>query len=133
MIREVDAQVGLDRFDDLRDDGWKRVPALTIVSSPGDPRIPAVREAVAFWNQTFAELGRRYRLPTRDISRGYPPTTAAVPRTVLPPSEKQQHLNPPPHPRRQGRPSSPHPLELGPVLRREPQPFESRSGLHPTL
>jgi hypothetical protein len=29
---------------------------LTIVSSPGDPRIPAVREAVAFWNQT-AKVG----------------------------------------------------------------------------
>jgi len=42
--------------------GWKRVPALTIVSSPGDPRIPAVREAVAFWNQTFAELGSPFRL-----------------------------------------------------------------------
>src|SRR3954467_3741395 len=42
--------------------GWKRVPALTIVSSPGDPRIPAVREAVTFWNQTFAELGSPFRL-----------------------------------------------------------------------
>src|SRR4029078_4255562 len=42
--------------------GWKRVPSLTIVSSPGDPRIPAVREAVAFWNQTFAELGSPFRL-----------------------------------------------------------------------
>lgn len=42
--------------------GWKRVPAVTIVSAPGDPRIPAVREAVARWNQTFSELGTSFHL-----------------------------------------------------------------------
>jgi len=42
--------------------GWKRIPAVTVVSAPGDPRIPAVREASAHWNQTFAELGTPFRL-----------------------------------------------------------------------
>jgi hypothetical protein len=31
----------------------------------------------------------RYRLATRDISRGYPPTAIAVPRTVCPPSRSR--------------------------------------------
>ena len=42
--------------------GWTRVPAVTVVSAAGDPRIPAVRAAVARWNQTFAELGTPFRL-----------------------------------------------------------------------
>lgn len=42
--------------------GWTRVPAVTIVSAPDDPRLPAVREAIAFWNQTFADLGTPFRL-----------------------------------------------------------------------
>src|SRR4051794_41929505 len=42
--------------------GWTRVPAVTVVSAPDDPRIPAVREAIAFWNQTFADLGTPFRL-----------------------------------------------------------------------
>ncbi len=42
--------------------GWKRVPAVTIVSAPGDPRIPVVRQAIAFWNQIFADQGTPFRL-----------------------------------------------------------------------
>jgi hypothetical protein len=53
--------------------GWKRVPAVTIVSAPGDPRIPAVREAIAFWNQTFADLGTPFRLGATTLVTGSVP------------------------------------------------------------
>jgi hypothetical protein len=42
--------------------GWAKIPSITVVSAEGDPRIEAVREAVAFWNRTFAELGTPFRL-----------------------------------------------------------------------
>lgn len=41
---------------------WTKIPAVTVVSEEGDPRIAAVREAVDFWNRTFADLGTRFRL-----------------------------------------------------------------------
>jgi putative tryptophan/tyrosine transport system substrate-binding protein len=42
--------------------GWDFVPTITVVSAAGDPRLPLVNEAVAFWNDTFAELGTPFRL-----------------------------------------------------------------------
>ncbi len=43
--------------------GWKRVPAITVVAADdGDPRLPAVNEAVEFWNQTLTGLGSTFRL-----------------------------------------------------------------------
>ena len=53
--------------------GWKRIPAVTVVSAPGDPRIPAVREAIAHWNQTFAELGTPFRLGATTLVNGSVP------------------------------------------------------------
>jgi hypothetical protein len=53
--------------------GWTRVPALTVVSAPDDPRIPAVREAVAYWNQTFADLGTPFRLGAITLVNGSMP------------------------------------------------------------
>jgi putative tryptophan/tyrosine transport system substrate-binding protein len=41
---------------------WDFVPTITVVSAAGDPRLPLVNEAVAFWNETFAELGTPFRL-----------------------------------------------------------------------
>jgi hypothetical protein len=41
---------------------WSRVPNVTVVAAEGDPRIPAVIEAIDFWNRTFAELGTPFRL-----------------------------------------------------------------------
>lgn len=41
---------------------WTKHPSITVVSEAGDPRIEAVREAIAFWNRTFAELGTPFRL-----------------------------------------------------------------------
>src|SRR5262249_2442936 len=41
---------------------WKLVPTITVVSAAGDPRLALVRDAVAFWNDTFAQLGTPFRL-----------------------------------------------------------------------
>src|ERR1051325_9165827 len=41
---------------------WDRIPTITVVAIPGDGRLPLVRDAVAFWNSTFADLGSRFRL-----------------------------------------------------------------------
>jgi hypothetical protein len=41
---------------------WTKSPSISVVAEPGDPRREAVREAVAFWNRTFAELGTPFRL-----------------------------------------------------------------------
>jgi hypothetical protein len=41
---------------------WTRIPSITVISAPGDPRIDALREAVGFWNRSFVELGTPFRL-----------------------------------------------------------------------
>lgn len=43
-------------------DGWHRVPAVTIVAQEDDARVPAANEAIEFWNRTFAELETPFRL-----------------------------------------------------------------------
>jgi hypothetical protein len=44
--------------------GWNLVPTITVVSGAGDPRLPLVNDAVAFWNDTLAALGTPFRLGT---------------------------------------------------------------------
>ena len=41
---------------------WTKPPSITVISEAGDPRREAVREAVAYWNRTFADLGTPFRL-----------------------------------------------------------------------
>lgn len=41
---------------------WQKPPTITVVSGAGDARRDAVREAVAYWNRTFADLGTPFRL-----------------------------------------------------------------------
>lgn len=41
---------------------WTQPPTITVIAAAGDPRSEAVREAVEFWNRTFAELGTPFRL-----------------------------------------------------------------------
>ncbi|HEY2465409.1 MAG TPA: matrixin family metalloprotease [Steroidobacteraceae bacterium] len=41
---------------------WQKVPAITIVGREDDPRLPAAREAVEFWNRTFAALPTPFHL-----------------------------------------------------------------------
>lgn len=43
---------------------WRWAPTLTILCREDDPRLPAVREAVEFWNRTFASLPTPFRLGT---------------------------------------------------------------------
>ena len=41
---------------------WMRVPVIAVVGTLDDSRLPLVRDAVAFWNITFTELGSDFRL-----------------------------------------------------------------------
>ena len=42
---------------------WAKVPAVVVVGArTDDARLPLVRDAVAFWNRSFAELGSAFRL-----------------------------------------------------------------------
>jgi hypothetical protein len=41
---------------------WSKAPTIVFVSPEADPRLPVAREAVDFWNRTFAELGTPFRL-----------------------------------------------------------------------
>ena len=41
---------------------WTKIPAITVVSAQGDPRIASVRKAVDFWNRAFADFGTPFRL-----------------------------------------------------------------------
>jgi hypothetical protein len=41
---------------------WQKIPAITLVAREDDLRLPAVRQAVEFWNKTFAELPTPFRL-----------------------------------------------------------------------
>jgi Matrixin len=43
---------------------WRGVPTLTIIGRADDPRLPAVRDAVEFWNRTLAALPTNFRLGT---------------------------------------------------------------------
>jgi putative ABC transport system substrate-binding protein len=64
---------------------WDFVPTITVVSAAGDPRLPLVADAVAFWNDTFAALGTPFRLgaltqvvgaiPVEDLKKISPPVT----------------------------------------------------------
>ena len=44
------------------DSDWTKPPSITVIAEAGDPRSEAVREAVAFWNRTFTDLGTPFRL-----------------------------------------------------------------------
>src|SRR5262249_22021867 len=41
---------------------WKDIPSIVVISTEGDPRLPAVREAVDFWNAELSKLGSPFRL-----------------------------------------------------------------------
>src|SRR5258705_9292201 len=42
--------------------GWRKIPSIVVVSAENDPRLPALREAVDFWNAEFSKLGTPFRL-----------------------------------------------------------------------
>ncbi len=41
---------------------WKDIPTICILSAEDDFRVPAIREAVEFWNAEFSQLGSPFRL-----------------------------------------------------------------------
>ena len=41
---------------------WSKNPTVVLAAPATDPRLQAAREAVDFWNRTFAELGTPFRL-----------------------------------------------------------------------
>lgn len=41
---------------------WHRIPAITVVARVDDPRLPAVKQAVEYWNQSLAALPTPFRL-----------------------------------------------------------------------
>ena len=49
---------------------WTRHPSITVIAATDDPRREAVREAVAFWNRTFADLGTSFRLGNVEWATG---------------------------------------------------------------
>jgi hypothetical protein len=55
---------------------WTRSPAITVLAVRGDPRLPLVQDAVAFWNRTFAELGSAFRLGPVGQAEGSIPAAA---------------------------------------------------------
>jgi hypothetical protein len=49
---------------------WTNVPSITILATDNDPRVSLMRDAVAFWNRTFAEIGSPFRLGSVTTARG---------------------------------------------------------------
>jgi hypothetical protein len=64
---------------------WMQVPIITVVGTVDDSRLPLVRDAVAFWNRTFTELGSGFRLGVVDIKADMRPPgeLRAMSQTVL--------------------------------------------------
>jgi putative ABC transport system substrate-binding protein len=68
---------------------WNLMPTITVVSGADDPRVPLVSDAVAFWNDTFAQLGTPFRLgaltrvvgaiPVEDLRKLSPFNVAKLP------------------------------------------------------
>ena len=55
---------------------WSRVPTVVVVAPENDPRLPAMHEAIDFWNRMVAEIGTPFRLgpvlyTTAEISTDY--------------------------------------------------------------
>jgi len=36
---------------------WTGLPAIAVLGRSDDPRVPLARDAVAYWNRNFAEIG----------------------------------------------------------------------------
>src|SRR5205085_8468538 len=41
---------------------WRKIPSVTVVWFADDERVRIVREAVAYWNRLFGEIGTPFRL-----------------------------------------------------------------------
>ena len=52
---------------------WTGIPAITVLGQAEDARVPLVREAVDYWNRTFAEIGTPFRLGVATVTAGAVP------------------------------------------------------------
>jgi hypothetical protein len=52
--------------------GWRKVPAITIAAAADDPRVPAVHEAIEYWNDVFGALGTPFRLGAATLAAQLP-------------------------------------------------------------
>src|SRR5262245_4368437 len=50
------------RIDTPAARAWSIVPSIVVVSAANDPRLPAVREAIEFWNGQLSKLASPFRL-----------------------------------------------------------------------
>lgn len=57
----------------FRANRWTKIPSITVVSTADDPRIEPLREAVDYWNRTFAEIGTPFRLGELTLVTGSVP------------------------------------------------------------
>lgn len=52
---------------------WKKIPSVVVISDPSDVRLPAVYEAVEFWNATLLNLESPFRLgPAVHVTKAVP-------------------------------------------------------------
>jgi hypothetical protein len=68
---------------------WNDIPKICILSAEDDFRVPAIREAVEFWNAELSQLGSAFRLGTtahslRTISADDLRASIATPRMATP-------------------------------------------------
>ena len=68
---------------------WKEIPKIVILSAEDDSRLPAIGEAIDFWNAELSQLGSAFRLGTpahslRTISTDDLRAYRAKPRIVTP-------------------------------------------------
>jgi hypothetical protein len=57
----------------FRSSRWTKIPSITVVSADDDPRIGPLREAIEYWNRTFAELGTPFHLGELTLVTGSVP------------------------------------------------------------
>jgi hypothetical protein len=68
---------------------WKEIPKIVILSAEDDSRVPAIGEAIDFWNAELSQLGSAFRLGTpshslRMISTDDLRAYRATPRVLTP-------------------------------------------------
>ena len=71
---------------------WKEIPKIVILSAEDDSRLPAIGEAIDFWNAELSQLGSAFRLGTTSHSlrmistddlRAYIATPSVATRSLL--------------------------------------------------
>src|SRR5579871_748107 len=59
----------------LQPQAWATVPEVVISARPGDPRIPAAQDAVAYWNQQLELIGSPFHLEMSAVTDERLPTS----------------------------------------------------------